>query len=105
MPTTNANVSDAANPCPLCGEPLPLNATECTMCDWVKGYRHREPVTSGSTRDITAAALSILPGLGHLFKGHRTSGIAYMVGTVFILFFIGAMGMVAMGFQLLLIPF
>ena len=107
MPITDANVSGqpAPFPCPLCGEPLPAGADECTRCDWVQGYQHREPVTTGSPRDIIAAALSIVPGAGHIFKGHITLGIVYLAGTVLALFFIGAVGMVAMGFQLLLLPF
>jgi len=106
MPAANANVSDHSGTisCPLCGEPLPASAIECSKCDWVKGYRHREPVTQGTGRDITAVVLSGVPGLGHVFKGHIGMGVAYLVGTCLILFFVGAVGMVAMGFQLLLLP-
>jgi hypothetical protein len=92
-------------PCPLCGEMLHAGATECTKCDWVRGYRHRKPVTSGTSRDITAVFLSIIPGAGHIFKGHTTIGIAYLLGTFVAVFFIGAVWMVSMGFQLLVLPF
>jgi len=58
--------------CPLCGEPLPLNATECTKCDWVEGYGEQEEWRrERNPRDIAAAALSLfLPGAGHYFKGY-----------------------------------
>jgi hypothetical protein len=60
--------------CPLCGEPLASNATECTKCDWVPGYQEaleRKPV---NPHDILAAALSlVIPGAGHYFKGYPTA--------------------------------
>ncbi len=107
MPAPQVNVSSRNTPfpCPLCGEKLPPGATECTRCDWVRGYRHRMPITTGTPRDIIAAALSVVPGAGHVFKGHVGMGIAYMAGTGLALFFIGVVWMVSMGFQLLLLPF
>lgn len=111
MPSIEVNVSGKSTPaprsfpCPLCGEMLPAGATECSQCDWVKGYRHREPVTEGTPRDVMAVVLSVVPGLGHIFKGHTRTGIIYMIMTGLVLFFIGLVGMVGMGFQLLLLPF
>jgi hypothetical protein len=74
MPTDENPVN-----CPLCGEPLRDNPNECGKCDWVKGYRHRQ--TGGNRRDAAAAALSIIPGAGHLYKGHRAAGIGFLAGT------------------------
>jgi len=88
--------------CPLCGASLSPDARECTQCDWVQP---RDDDKTGSLRDFQAMGLSLIPGLGHVFKGHLWMGLAYFVGTFPILFFFGPMGMVAMGFQLLLIPF
>jgi len=62
-------------------------------------------VTSGTSRDVIAAALSIIPGAGHIFKGHVEMGIAYMVGMFVALFFIGVVWLVSMGFNLLVLPF
>jgi hypothetical protein len=101
----NTDSRNAFFACPLCGQKLPRGAKECTKCDWVLGYRHRKPITSGTPRDFIAAALSIIPGTGHIFKGHAGVGIAYMVGTLVAVFFIGAVWMVSMGFQLLVLPF
>ena len=58
--------------CPLCGEHLPSNATECTKCDWVPGYREAQKSPPRNPHDILAAVLSlVLPGAGHYFKGYR----------------------------------
>lgn len=91
-------------PCPLCGTPLPDGAEECTACDWVKGYRHNVPVTSGDVDDWIAVGLSIVPGLGHMFKGHYWTGIGYLLGSFVFVFLVGAGGAVAMGFNLFLLP-
>jgi hypothetical protein len=66
--------------CPLCGEPLPVNATECTKCDWVPGYRQAQMNMSkpANPHDILAAVLSlVIPGTGHYFKGYHTA--AWMI--------------------------
>ncbi|MEI9893761.1 MAG: hypothetical protein WDN28_07630 [Chthoniobacter sp.] len=57
--------------CPLCGEPLASNATQCTKCDWVPGYfQHEEEHRQRNPRDIAAVAFSVIPGAGHYFKGY-----------------------------------
>jgi hypothetical protein len=58
--------------CPLCGEPLAPNATECTRPDWVQGYREfQEHLPERDPRNIAAPALSLfMPGVGHYFKGY-----------------------------------
>src|SRR4051812_33225901 len=63
--------------CPLCDTPLPNNATECTRCDWV--YEEEKPV---DFTDRTALILSVVPGLGHLYKGHIIFGglIFFIIG-------------------------
>jgi hypothetical protein len=66
--------------CPLCGEPLPADAKECTKCDWVPGYRRAQMSTRKppNPHDILAAVLSLaLPGAGHYFKGYH--GAAWMI--------------------------
>jgi hypothetical protein len=63
--------------CPLCDTTLPDNATECTRCDWVKVEEKPVDVT-----DRTALVLSLVPGLGHLYKGHVWFGglIFFIIG-------------------------
>lgn len=67
--------------CPLCGEPLPLNATECTKCDWVVDYGHQNEIhLPRNPRDFAAGAMSIMmPGAGHIFKGHPIVGWMLML--------------------------
>ena len=55
---------------------------ECTRCDWV-----REPdVPDLQTQDWWAAGLSVVPGLGHLYKGHVLPGalIILVLGPIFL---------------------
>jgi hypothetical protein len=64
--------------CPLCGEPIQENSDACTKCDWVRGYLH--PMKFRATpRSLVAVALSIVPGLGQIFKGHKELGFALML--------------------------
>lgn len=57
--------------CPYCGTTLPKNATSCTNCDWtLEATKPAEPKAS----DAMAILLSIIPGLGHIYKGHRVMG-------------------------------
>ena len=62
-------------PCPYCGKILPQNAEACTNCDWT-----REATNPGEPKasDAMAILLSIIPGLGHIYKGHRLIGALLM---------------------------
>ncbi len=52
---------------------MPENATECTKCDWVRGYRQAAR-RQHDPRDILAAVLSVVPGAGHMLKGYTVAG-------------------------------
>ena len=69
--------------CPLCQSALPDGAQECTRCDWV----HRAPQRH-DVRDVAALALSVVPGLGHLYKGHVLVGglIFFVLGPAVLVF-------------------
>jgi ribosomal protein L40E len=57
--------------CPYCGATLPRDAKACTHCDWTReATKPAEPKAS----DAMAMLLSIIPGLGHIYKGHRLTG-------------------------------
>lgn len=63
--------------CPLCDAPLPDDAQSCTRCDWVREPLTIETQASGhKRRDVAAFWLSLVPGLGHLYKGHLVLGSA-----------------------------
>lgn len=105
MPTIEANppVTAAAH-CPLCDAPLDPNHPEaCTKCDWV-APGHAENSPGGSIRDKIAVCLSIVPGLGHIYKGYKMTGVLYMIGSVFAFAFCFLAGAASAGWGLLLMP-
>jgi len=105
MPTIEANLpSTAAGHCPLCDAPLdPEHPEACTKCDWVAPDR-AGPQTGGSIRDKIAVCLSIVPGLGHIYKGYKTTGVLYFIGSIFAFAFAFLAGTASAGWGLLLMP-
>ena len=105
MPTTEANPSTATTTrtCPLCGAALdPENPNACTQCDWVaKPEGHH---AGGTVRDKIAVCLSVVPGLGHIYKGHRLTGALYMLGAAFAVFAAVVASTATAGFGILLLP-
>jgi hypothetical protein len=71
--------------CPLCGHVLPKDAESCDQCDWV---RTDTETAEGKASDAVAVMLSVIPGLGHVYKGYKLLGL---------LFFIGALGALLAG--------
>jgi hypothetical protein len=64
--------------CPLCGATLPADAEACNRCDWV-----RNPMDLSDAGDaLKVALLSLVPGLGHLYKGYVALGgiILFIIG-------------------------
>ena len=103
MPTTEANPPQTSAPtvCPLCSAPLdPANPNECPKCEWVATTE--EP--SGTFRDRVAVCLSVIPGLGHIYKGHRLLGVLLMIGSVFAIGVALLAGTASAGWGSLLFP-
>jgi hypothetical protein len=66
-------------PCPYCGHLLPSDAQACDRCDWT---RQETQTVEGKASDAMAVLLSVIPGLGHIYKGHRLVGALLMfIGT------------------------
>jgi TM2 domain-containing membrane protein YozV len=90
--------------CPYCGAVLPTGSTTCTNCDWTKeATMPADPKAS----DVMAILLSIIPGLGHIYKGHRVMGavILFLITPLAIAFaVIAAMASAGWGI-LMLIPY
>jgi len=106
MPTAAANppIAEPAA-CPLCDAALDsARAEECPKCDWVPGYRRRQ-LPRDNTRDVIAVFLSVVPGLGHLYKGHRLSGALYLLGSAFAIVAVAVAATFTAGWALLLAPF
>lgn len=58
----------------------------------------------GKASDGVAVLLSILPGLGHVYKGHRMLGFVFVIGAGIALLLGGLAATATAGFGLLLIP-
>ncbi len=95
--------SDAGTmPCPHCGHGLPLDAPRCENCGWIRegGLQTAE----GKASDAVAVLLSVVPGLGHVYKGYQFLGFVFVVGALFAVL-LGALAATATaGFGLFLIP-
>ena len=72
--------------CPLCGHILPKEAERCDRCDWV---RHNEAITADAkASDAIAVLMSVIPGLGQVYKGHKALGLLFIfIVTPLVLFF------------------
>ena len=66
-------------PCPYCGHLLPKDAERCDHCDWVRGATQ---TAEGKASDLVAVMFSIVPGLGHIYKGHIFAGLLWMLGAI-----------------------
>lgn len=98
-------VTAAYTTCPLCETPLnAANPNECPRCDWVLGYRRQHAAPIGTDRDAYAAILSVVPGLGHIYKGHLFPGLLFMAGGLFATLIVAVIATFTMGFGLLLLP-
>ena len=101
-PTTEPALDVDTMTCPLCGKVLPKDAESCDNCDWV-----RAPDTDtaeGQASDLVAVMLSVVPGLGHVYKGYKLIGLVLVIGA-FMALGVGALAATATaGFGLGLIP-
>ncbi len=56
-------------------------------------------------RNVIAAILSIIPGLGHLYKHHYVAGISILIGGNILMLFIALwLGFATFGLSLLIVP-
>src|SRR5438876_7463782 len=67
-------------PCPYCGHLLPKDAQSCDRCDWTRSAT--EQTAEGKASDAVAVMFSIIPGLGHIYKGHILAGFLWMAGAI-----------------------
>ncbi len=78
-PTQPQEISTDTFPCPYCGHTLPRDAQRCDQCDWTRAATE---TAEGKASDAVAVLLSIIPGLGHIYKGHRLAGLLWMAGAI-----------------------
>ena len=100
-PTLEPPVTSDTMECPLCGHVLPKDAEACDRCDWV---RTDTETAEGKASDAVAVMLSVIPGLGHVYKGYKVLGLLFFIGALGALL-AGALAATATaGFGLALIP-
>jgi hypothetical protein len=101
-PTSEPALAAGTMTCPLCGQVLPQDAERCDRCDWV--HRRDTETAEGKASDLVAVMLSVVPGLGHVYKGYRLLGLLFVTGA-FGALLVGALAATASaGFGLALIP-
>jgi hypothetical protein len=92
-------------PCPLCKAPLHAKHRDaCAKCDWVVKPVPHAITHPGTFRDRAAVALSVVPGLGHMYKGYKVMGAICAVGAVFAFLACTVVATFAAGFGMLLLP-
>ena len=69
-------------PCPRCGAPASGQYQAAPQYQPTQQYQARPHKSPG-----LAAALAVLPGVGHFYLGDNRKGIAYLVGIVGLQFF------------------
>jgi len=101
-PSSEPILSADTMSCPLCGQVLSKDAQSCDRCDWV---RNADTETAeGQASDLVAVMLSVVPGLGHVYKGYKLLGLLFVIGA-FGAILLGALAATATaGFGLALIP-
>jgi hypothetical protein len=100
-PALEPPVSADTMACPLCGHVLPKDADACDRCDWV---RTETETAEGKASDAVAVMLSVIPGLGHVYKGHKMLGLLFVIGAFGAILLGGLAATATAGFGLALIP-
>ena len=88
--------------CPYCGHLLPKDAQSCDRCDWKRGATE---TAEGKASDAVAVILSIIPGLGHIYKGHKLAGFLWMAGAIPVGIFVFLAAVASAGFGIGLLFF
>ncbi|HKW71258.1 MAG TPA: hypothetical protein VJQ08_00360 [Candidatus Dormibacteraeota bacterium] len=66
--------------CGRCGALLVDPNAPCPRCGAPASGGYASPVVRQRKSPMLAAALAIVPGLGHFYLGHNLKGLAYLLG-------------------------
>jgi TM2 domain-containing membrane protein YozV len=66
--------------CGKCGALLTNPNAPCPRCGAQASGRYQGPVGRTRKSPLVAAALAVVPGLGHFYLGENKKGIAYLIG-------------------------
>ena len=73
--------------CGNCGSLLTNPIAPCPRCGSPASGAYQGSFVQSRKSPLTAAALAIVPGLGHFYLGHHMKGLAYLVGVGGLQFF------------------
>ena len=73
--------------CGHCGTLLINPSAPCPRCGAPASGRYQGPVMRTRKSPLTAAALALVPGVGHFYLGENKKGIAYLIGVLGLEFF------------------
>ena len=73
--------------CGRCGALLTNPGAPCPRCGSPASGGYAVPAGRARKSPILAAALAIVPGLGHVYLGHNLKGLGYFVGVGGLQFF------------------
>ena len=73
--------------CGKCGALLTNPNAPCPRCGAPASGRYQGPVARARKSPLVAAALAVVPGLGHFYLGENKKGIAYLIGVGALEFF------------------
>ncbi len=66
--------------CGHCGALLTNPNAPCPRCGAPASGSYQGPVMRARKHPLVAAALAVVPGLGHFYLGENKKGVAYLVG-------------------------
>ena len=66
--------------CGKCGALLTNPNAPCPRCGAAASGRYQGPVDRTRKSPLVAAALAVVPGLGHFYLGENKKGIAFLIG-------------------------
>ena len=78
--------------------------TETEMQTALSNAGGRLETAEGKASDGVAVMLSVVPGLGHVYKGYRILGLLFVIGAAFAILLGGLAATATAGFGLALIP-
>jgi TM2 domain-containing membrane protein YozV len=73
--------------CGKCGALLTNPNAACPRCGAPASGRYQGSVSRSRKSPLVAAALAVVPGLGHFYLGENKKGIAYLIGVGALEFF------------------
>src|SRR5580765_2223723 len=77
-----ALLTNPSAPCPRCGSPASgaYSSAAYSASAYPSGAQYGASAIRARKNPALAAALAVVPGLGHFYLGHNMKGLAYLLG-------------------------